>query len=402
MNKEVGALISLQPNATKIAHKLGLDTFFQNKRPTIDTAFRIYNSDGAVTNTIDLLKAAGPSGARVCYHRVDLHESLKQAATDDDGETPPAQIRIASRVCSCNAEEGSVLLESGEVLSADLIVGADGIHSVCRDSIFFPTENPTTFSPKSTGVSAYRLLLPTSRILSIPNIRDHLDPTAPMTHMLFGHEQRVIMGPARQGEIFGITALVPDGKMYETSSTSSWTSEGSLNKLLESFNVFPQWLKDIFAAAAAPDEAGNPSDVALWQLRDIDPLPRWSRGRLILVGDAAHAMLPTQGQGASQSFEDAEALGEFVNDINLSTSSFAPSKSVIEALGERFFSCRYERASLIQGYSRQQGQKSGQEGNRKDLRVTLNPAEFMKYNITYEGAREWEKLQKGAVQQAVC
>lgn len=87
--------------------------------------------------------------------------------------------------------------------------------------------------------------------------------------------------------------------MNEDSSTTSWTSEGNIEDVLKSYEDFPSWCKEIFKL--------SPS-IGLWQLRDIDPLPTWVKGRALIIGDAAHAMLPLQGQGASQTFEDCEAL----------------------------------------------------------------------------------------------
>jgi FAD binding domain len=106
--------------------------------------------------------------------------------------------------------------------------------------------------------------------------------------------------------------------MHEDSSKSSWTTAGSMTDLLESFKEFPEYIKQIFRA--------SPS-LGLWQLRDLvrllmgvsngqEPLSTWVKGQTILIGDAAHPMLPTQGQGASQSIEDAEALAAFFENIS--------------------------------------------------------------------------------------
>ena len=139
------------------------------------------------------------------------------------------------------------------------------------------------------------------------NFSKVIDPKAPQTTMVVGHDRRLIMGPARDASIFGVVALVPDGSMKESSDETNWVTRGSREKMLETFEVFPEWTKQLLRLA---------SDAGLWQLRDLDPLPTWYRGRTIIIGDAAHAMLPTQGQGASQAVEDAEALGAFFTDVD--------------------------------------------------------------------------------------
>ncbi|GKT55903.1 zeaxanthin epoxidase [Colletotrichum tofieldiae] len=114
------------------------------------------------------------------------------------------------------------------------------------------------------------------------------------------------MGPARDGSIYSVVALVPDDKMQENAEEKSWTTKGDPQRLRDTFEVFPTWAKAVFK---------NCTEVGLWQLRDMDPLETWHRGRTIIIGDAAHPMLPTQGQGASQAIEDAEALGAIFEEI---------------------------------------------------------------------------------------
>jgi len=155
--------------------------------------------------------------------------------------------------------------------------------------------------------------------------------------MMMAHSCRLIMGPAREGSVYSIVGLVPDDRINEdVDSKQSWVSTGDLNRMLETFKDFPEWMKDVFKQT---------NDLGLWQLRDIDPLTTWTKGKVILIGDAAHAMLPTQGQGASQALEDAEALGAFFDGFDQTTQS-------VEEVLENVFRCRYERASLIQKYSR--------------------------------------------------
>ena len=106
----------------------------------------------------------------------------------------------------------------------------------------------------------------------------------------------------------------------------------------------------------------------------------------MIIGDAAHAMLPTQGQGASQSIEDAEGLQAFFAGL-LDT----PSLQDIQERLKSFFEARYQRASLIQAYSRQQAQPATEIGSTA---IKLNPAEFMDYNCDYPGAAKWLERQR--------
>ncbi|KAH8083116.1 hypothetical protein HD553DRAFT_313277 [Filobasidium floriforme] len=311
---------------------------------------------------------------RLCFHRVDLHEALKRLAVDPSRPGNPATIKVASKVVSCDCEQGVVHLENGETVQGDLIVGADGIHSKLRTSVIGEERLAIP-----TGLSAYRLIIPREKLLEIPHVSAMMTDKDPWTTMLMGRECRVIMGPCRQQELLSIVALVPDKLMYEQASTS-WTAPGSLEDLLHSFEDFPPWIKDTFKACP---------DISLWQLRDTDTLPFWSKGRTILIGDAAHSMLPTQGQGASQSIEDAEALGAYFSDLT----EGPVSREDVEARLKSVFEARYERASLIQAYSRQQARPATEVGSTV---ITMNPGEFMEYNCRYSGAKEWAAKAKAA------
>ncbi|SPO01420.1 related to salicylate 1-monooxygenase [Cephalotrichum gorgonifer] len=366
MLKETGALISLQPNASKIVSSWGLAPFLGLCEPLVDTAFRMFNQSGKLVRQVNL-DFARFGADRVLYHRQDLHTALKNAATSTDLPGCPVEIRTASRVTSCDPYKGTVTINGGETLDADIVIGADGIHSVVRQAV---VGEPREAIP--TGISAYRMLLPVESLSGLKIPKDVLDIAKPVTTMVVGHDRRVIMGPGRGGKVFGIVALVPDENMHETSAAGSWVAQGSIPALLKAFAGFPAWMLEIFERAP---------DVGLWQLRDIDPLPRWVRGRTILIGDAAHAMLPTQGQGASQSFEDAEALQAFLADLPDGPTG----QQVNEAL-LRVYEARHERASLIQMYSREQARPGTDVGSNK---VKLDPAQFMKYNCNYSGAKNW-------------
>ncbi|TKX19832.1 FAD-binding domain-containing protein 46 [Elsinoe australis] len=375
MNKEVGALISFQPNAQKIVESWNIQQHLDKARPLSDTAFQILDVNGTIRMRIPLV--TGKYGAdRVMYHRQDLHEALTAGAISQDLPGPPAIIKTASKVVKCKCDAGIVTLEDGTTFEGDLIIGADGIHSPIRNELLSALgKNPV--HPRATGLSAYRVLLDTAAIPSLPVPKATFDPSAPITTMMMAHDRRVIMAPARAGTVFGLVCLVPDEKMNSDSHNNSWTTPASLSEVLEQYRDFPQWLKDILSCSA---------DVALWQLRDIDPLKTWTKGRTIVIGDAAHAMLPTQGQGASQSVEDAEALQAFFKDVQS-----RPTLEEIRRTLEAVVDARIERATLTQRYSRQQAQHATEKGATE---IKMNPAEFMDYNCDYDGIMDWLERRK--------
>lgn len=214
-------------------------------------------------------------------------------------------------------------------------VAADGIHSIVRQCVLGEV------TPKPTGLSAYRLMIPIEVLeKEAPEFCGKISPRQPFTSMVMAHDCRLIMGPAREGSVYSIVALVPDDRMNEDAdSKQSWVSRGDLGRMLSTFEAFPEWMTAVFKLT---------DDLGLWQLRDLDPFTTWTKGRVILIGDAAHAMLPTQGQGASQAVEDAEALGAYFDGF----AAGPRTTQEIEAVLDQVFRSRHERASLIQKYSR--------------------------------------------------
>ncbi|KAF2014452.1 FAD binding domain-containing protein [Aaosphaeria arxii CBS 175.79] len=374
LNTEIGATLSLQPNATRILQETwGLKNLLKDSQGTVDQGFRIYNVEGKLVNEVKLSQKTEYGADRVVWHRQDLHEYLKRAATSLDLKGKPCTVRTSSRVVACEPELGIVTLEDGAKLEADVIIGADGIHSVIR-----PTVLGRQAKAIPTGSSAYRLMISTKELEeNAPEFCRNIDPRSPFTSMVMAHECRLIMGPARGGELYSLVGLVPDEKMNEDpDAAQSWVTKGDRAKMLETFDAFPEWTKSVLKLG---------DNIGLWQLRDLDPLETWTRGRVILIGDAAHAMLPTQGQGASQTIEDAEALGAFFHDIQ-----HIPDLGEIATILQDVFRCRFERASLIQKYSREAAKPPTAKGSNE---IRMKPDEFMDYNCFYRGAKEWKKTQ---------
>lgn len=347
LSTEIGATISLQPNATRILQQSwGLSHLLEDSNGTVDKGFRIYNVEGKMANEISLQSKTQYGADRIMWHRRDLHAYLRKTATSTERGGQPAVLRTSARVTRCDCQQGKVTLEDGEILEADLVIGADGIHSALRTSVL-----GEEIEPKPTGSSAYRLMLPTAVLNErAPDFAANIKPEEPYTSMIMAHSCRLIMGPACNAQLYSIVGLVPDERMNEDpDSAQSWVTKGDPQKMLDTFKDFPSWTQDVLR---------NAESVGLWQLRDIDPLGTWHSGRTILIGDAAHAMLPTQGQGASQTIEDAEALGTLFDDV-----LERPSEDEVSSILEDVFKSRYERASLIQQFSREAAKPATEQGS---------------------------------------
>jgi salicylate hydroxylase len=191
-----------------------------------------------------------------------------------------------------------------------------------------------------------------------------IDPTKPGAleiHLsMDGSTRSVIMYPCREYELLNVGCITPDA-VLQTATTESWSAEGSKEDLLRCFSDFsPSVLKVLDSAEY----------IKVWQLRDQDPLPSYRRGRVVLVGDAAHSMTPHQGQGCNQAIEDAEGFRLF-NQPGVSRDS-------ISDLLTDFDRVRRPRASKIQNYTRQAHHKASAQDLWK----------YTDYNYTYPGILE--------------
>lgn len=284
---EVGAGIQLSPNATRVLFALGL-------APALDAiAFRPQAVE-ARTWKLGICVSRVPLGDAVVrefglpylhVHRADLVDVLARAVA--------ARCEIALRLgatysgSESGARGAAVVLASGETLRADLVVGADGIHSAVRASSFGPEQ------PRFTGNVAWRGLVPASAVA-------HADVRA-VAALWMGPGAHFVHYYVRAGALVNFVAVVERSDWQD----ESWRARGEKPELLRDFAGWHPTVRAILSQA-------DPNACFRWALFDRDPLPRWSRGAVTLLGDACHPTLPFMAQGACMAIEDAAVLAECV------------------------------------------------------------------------------------------
>jgi salicylate hydroxylase len=282
---EIGAGIQLSPNATRVLFALGLEKALAAIafRPEA-VAARTWKR-GAVISRVPLgdsvLRDFGTPYFHV--HRADLIEVLARAVANE----PRIALRLGAACVRCESEErGAVVaLASGETLHADLVVGADGIHSAVRASLFGAEQ------PRFTGNVAWRGLVPAAA-LAQADVR-------PVAALWMGPGAHFVHYYVRAGALVNFVAVVERSDWRE----ESWRARGEKRDLCRDF---AGW----HATVRAIVEQADPDACFRWALFDRDPLPRWSRGCATLLGDACHATLPFMAQGACMAIEDAAVLAE--------------------------------------------------------------------------------------------
>jgi salicylate hydroxylase len=209
----------------------------------------------------------------------------------------------------------------GTTATADVVIGADGIHSVLQGFVVAPAE------PVFSGVVAYRGLVPCLEEYPAGTIR-----------MWMGEGKHFLVFPVRAGRLLNYVGFVST----DTAVRESWSASGDPAALAAHFAGWDPVIGEVIAAISGPGGSGF-----RWAMYDRAPLPRWSSGRLTLLGDAAHPMLPHLGQGANQALEDAVALATLL-------AACASSAGVPSALAA-YEGLRRDRTARVQLGSRRQG-----------------------------------------------
>ncbi|KAH8691269.1 hypothetical protein BGW36DRAFT_419792 [Talaromyces proteolyticus] len=330
-SNELGAAIHVGPNATRALSSLGYDP--ARLRGVQCSGMALYNSNGDLivdNHYYDMKDRYGSPW--YLAHRVDLHNEIRSLAFGGEYNGLKPKLHLASKVVKIEAEEGIVHLADGTRYEADLIVGADGIHSATRNCLFGGSEL------YHTGSACYRFLLDAEGVYNNPDCpqiqRDD------RCRIFLSKDKRIVIYPCRNGEILNFVCMYPDS--YQNIS-DEWSSTSSTEELLETFSDFGS---SIFSCL---NKANN---VKRWQLLQRKPIDSWIRGKVCLIGDAAHPMLPHQGQGGGQAIEDGVSLGV------LFPKGTTPDQ-VFLAL-RLFQQVRYSRASRIEELSRTEGVGKGQ------------------------------------------
>lgn len=314
---EVGAGIQLSPNCTRVLHHLGLDAALQIRafRPEA-TEFRHHRSGRVI--------ATHPLGEEVItrygfpyyhIHRGDLLNLLVEAAQREQR----VALHRAARVSGfAEAGDGVEVEAAGSVWHGDVLIGADGIHSLVRAALW--GESPARF----TGHVAWRALVPARRLPE--------DRLRPVGTVWWGPGRHLVHYFVRGGELVNCVCVVEKSGW----EVESWTEPGEHAELAADF---AGWHDDVLMLI---DNADRHS-LFKWALHDRLPMPAWGRGRVTLLGDACHPTLPFMAQGAAMAIEDAAVLAHCLAGVN---------RAAVEPALARYEGLRRERTAYVQGGSR--------------------------------------------------
>jgi salicylate hydroxylase len=275
----VGAGLQLSPNAARVLHNLGLGSALRETAVLPVALESRHWQDGRLLGNYEINGSPAPYGApHYLIYRPDLLAALAAAL-------PGGVMSLGCRAIAVSQDDASatVSFADGGEASGDFIVGADGIHSVVRSALFGPDK------PVFSGTVAYRGLLPAAKVrhLQIPNTSTKWWGPVPDHHLVHYH----IAG----GDLVNVVGIVP-----EEWHTESWTARGAVPDFAAAFAGFHRPVPELIDAV---------EETYKFAIYDRPPLPEWTSGRISLLGDACHPMVPFMAQGAAMAVEDAAILG---------------------------------------------------------------------------------------------
>src|SRR5919197_3198568 len=279
--KEVGAGVQISSNGTCVLYALGLQQEVE-RVSSVPAAkeIRLWNS-GQTWKLFDLGAASVElyGFPYVFMHRRDLHDSLAEGIR----RLKPEALHLGRRCVAVAQSAETVILrfDSGDVVEAPLAIGADGVHSKLRESLFGAS------SPQFTGCIAWRGIVPMERLP--PQISRDCGTN------WVGAGGHVVHYPLRRGELMNFVGILERSDWQ----VESWTVRGTTEELA---NDFRGWHADVHAIIRSVDTPYK------WALMVRPPMTQWSKGRVTLLGDACHPMLPLLAQGAVMALEDGFIL----------------------------------------------------------------------------------------------
>ncbi|KIV78833.1 hypothetical protein PV11_06443 [Exophiala sideris] len=287
---EVGAGIRVPPNSSRLSLSWGVD--FDSIKKQVSLGNRFVDWKDNILLDIPFSDVESRYGAPYYFiHRADLINALVEAANKHKNIT----LRMNSKVIEYDYEKPALKTADGQWHQGDLIICADGIKSAVRTEI-----NGSPVDPVDTGDVAYRILVPAGPLLDDPQTR-HL-VTEPWAVHWMGPEGHAVGYPLRDGELYNIIIDVTHATDFGAPvEEGEWKSQADNTELVRRF---ADWCYPVRKLC------GLTGQYLKWKLADFDQLQRWVHpsGKVTLLGDCSHPMMPYLAQGAAQATEDAATL----------------------------------------------------------------------------------------------
>jgi len=340
---EVGAGVFIYPNSLRQLERMGLGPALTAVGAKVGEGSEYYRMDGTVVGRVLTADSSGWNGL-YGMHRADLLDVFAKAL-------PASAVRTGHRCVGFEQDTQVARLHfaNGDTAEADLVIGADGIQSVVQKYVVEPS------TPEYSGSRAYRGLIE----------RAKLSGWREAAHQIWmGEDKHFMVFPVRRGELLNYVGFVPTSDQ----TLESWSAVGDRDELAASFAGWDRRLVELLAKVET---------CFWWGLYDRRPLAAWSKGRLTLLGDAAHAMLPHVGQGANQAIEDGVALAVLLEGREAAE---------VPGILRHYEALRRARTDIVQAEARKNGLRYDSRSGRLEERdrEIATSAEMRKWFYDYD------------------
>lgn len=309
---EIGAGLQISANASRVLQRLGLGDALHaiGYEPEAIEVREAASGARLLRQPLGAAARARWGAPHYTVHRGDLHRVLAERAVST------STVLLGARVEGIDQDQGGarVRLADGRTVEGDAVIGCDGVRSAVRGALWGGEK------PRFTGVTAWRGSVPTERLPA-----GLVPPTA---SVWTGRGRHFVHYFVRGGDLVNFVGLVGSADW----TSESWTEQGDKADLARDFAGWPDPVGALIAAVP---------DAWRWALFDRPPMPHWSKGRATLLGDAAHPMLPSFAQGASQAIEDAWAVARLLASFDDVAAAFVAYETE-----------RRERTARVQALSR--------------------------------------------------
>lgn len=350
--REIGAGVQISPNAGRLLHSLGLGTAYSEISVNPHRVVLRRWEDDSIIRANDLDESF------LSQHQVPLANVARNELVEILGTAVAARTNVTLKFSThvVKVEPGDA---SSEVIFADdssqlfdIVIGADGIHSVVRPCV------GGIDKPRFSGSAAYRALVPRSAVEDLPiDVTNRMGPDRHVVSYFIG----------RNRSHLNLVCISPE----DSWETESWTEQGTMEDL---YSRFEGWSPDFLSLLGRVEEP-----IFRWALYDREPLEQWGIGTTTLLGDACHPMLPFMAQGSCQAIEDAVVLARCLSDANTSD----PAKAL-----RRYEDARQGRTAQVQTSSLMNRDLfhmvDGQEQKDRDMIFSISPPGMSILDWVYE------------------
>ncbi|KAL3704491.1 hypothetical protein TMatcc_008162 [Talaromyces marneffei ATCC 18224] len=271
---QIGAALSIASNGARVLSRLGF-SYSRASACTISTWETLSGQTMEVLRSVDLSSSEKMFGepART-VHRVDLHNELLRIATNPDIEGgSPVKLHLSSEVVAATSD-GTITLRDGSIYSADVVIGADGLRSAIRDVVLSDKIPPQS---GHAGLAAFRFLVDSEELNMEPSLKPllvkHQGRAVAIMDTTRTEEHHIMWYPCRGGTVQNFVGIHP------SKTQQTWDGEAAKIEMRREYAHYHEDIDHILRLA---------DHVKCWPLFIPDPYPTWVRGRVVLIGDAAH------------------------------------------------------------------------------------------------------------------